>query len=204
MGNYINKHTLVDGDTGEILQQKEYINYDGFSENGYAYRPRVSSVKFFSDSLPDNISCEAWTLLMMIAEVMNDDNVLIQRVKRKSKFSDIIYLPLTTDEIRERTRFVYGKNKFFRCWYQLRKHCIKKVKYHDTTCWCVNPAVVMKSKYIPIWLYAEFYQYLDPHISSTSLKKIKAKLEELQEEEINTAIVTRGNKNIYGRNLYKI
>jgi len=202
MGNYINKKTLLDGETGEVLKEKTWVNYDGFTEEGYAYRPRSSQLRYFPDSIPDNLTEYDWSILIMMAEIMNDENVLVQRVKRKSKFNDTIYMPLTKDEIRERLRFKVGQNRFMKSWYHLRKHCIKKIKYHDAPAWCINPAVVMKSRYLPIWLYAEFYQYLDPYLSPTALKKIKARMKQMQDDEIDLALIAGIDNRLYTKNRF--
>lgn len=126
MGNLINKKTIIDSETGEILKEKNWLGYDGFNENGYQYRRKAVHIRYYFDAIPDNLSEGAMMLLFMISEIMNEDNVLVYRVKRKSKFSSIIYKPLDKEDIAERIRYRYGKNKFDRCWRELTKHCIKK------------------------------------------------------------------------------
>ena len=122
MGHYINRKTVIDSETGEIMKENNWIGYDGFSDKGYKYRHRAVHIKYFFDSIPNNLSEAAWLLLIMIAEIMTEDNVLVYRIKRKSKFSSIIYKPYDKEEIRKRTRFIYGQNKFDRCWSELNKH----------------------------------------------------------------------------------
>lgn len=176
MGNYINRRTLIDSETGEVLQEKNWLGYDGFSDKGYTYRRKSISIRYFFDSLPSNLSKDAWTLLMMIAELMNEENVLVYRVERKSKFSSIIYKPFDKDDIREKVRFKYGKNKFDKCWQELIKKCLKRIQYYDYIVWAVNPAVVSKCRYVPFWLYEEFQEYMNPYLSATTIKKLQQKI----------------------------
>ena len=86
MGEYINKKVQIDADTGEVIDEKYWLGYDGFSEKGYKYRNRAVHIRYYFDSLPDNYDESTWTLLMAIAEIMNEENMLVYRVKRKSKF----------------------------------------------------------------------------------------------------------------------
>ena len=63
MGNLINKKILVDPETGQILKEQSWAGYDGFNENGYAYRARGNYLRFFNDSLPSNLSKDSLLLL---------------------------------------------------------------------------------------------------------------------------------------------
>lgn len=177
MGKYINRKTMIDSETGEVLKQSDWIGYDGFSDNGYKYRNRQTHIKYFFDSIPNNLSSGAWTLLFMIAEIMTTDNVLVYRAKRKSKFSNFIYRPYDKEEIRQRLRYPYGENKFDRCWRELNKHCLKRIEYYGYLVWAVNPAVVNKCKEIPFWLCEEFMDYITPHLSATAITKLKNKID---------------------------
>lgn len=179
MGHYINRKTVIDSETGEIMKENNWIGYDGFSDKGYKYRHRAVHIKYFFDSIPNNLSEAAWLLLIMIAEIMTEDNVLVYRVKRKSKFSTIIYKPYDKEEIRKRTRFIYGQNKFDRCWSELNKHCLKKIRYYDYMVWAVNPAVINKCREIPYWLCDEFKDYMTPHLTATTIKKLQNKIDNL-------------------------
>lgn len=179
MGQYINKTTMIDAETGEIMKENSWVGYDGFGDNGYKYRNRAVHIKYFFDSIPNNLSEEAWTLLLMIAEIMNEENMLVYRVERKSKFSKIIYKPYDKEEIRSRTRYIYGINKFDRCWRELNKHCLKKIKYYECWAWAVNPAVINKCKYIPFWLCDEFKEYMTPHLTATTIRKLQNKIDNL-------------------------
>lgn len=179
MGHYINRKTVIDSETGEIMKENNWIGYDGFSDKGYKYRNRAVHIKYFFDSIPNNLSEAAWLLLIMIAEIMTEDNVLVYRIKRKSKFSSIIYKPYDKEEIRKRTRFIYGQNKFDRCWSELNKHCLKKVRYYDYMVWAVNPAVINKCREIPYWLCDEFKDYMTPHLTATTIKKLQNKIDNL-------------------------
>lgn len=131
---------------------------------------------FTFDSIPDNLSEAALLLLIMLAEICNEENVLIKRVKRKSKFSNIIYKPMDKEDIMERIRFKYGLNKFDRCWKELCKHCLKRIQYHDYLVWAINPSVISRCKQIPIWLYEEFQETLNPHLSAITLKKFQEQI----------------------------
>lgn len=178
MGNLINKTTVIDSETGEIMKERQWIGYDGFNDKGYKYRRNATFIRYYFDSLPDNLSENAWQLLLMISEIMNDENVLIYKVKRKSKFSDIVYKPMDKDDIAERIRFKYGQNKFDSAFKELCKHCLKKVEYHDLkNVWAVNPAVISKCKQVPFWLYMEFQEYMNPFLTATALKKMQNKID---------------------------
>jgi hypothetical protein len=179
---YINTHTLIDEETGEVLKEKSWYQYDGFTEKGYKYRYRALHVKYFFDTLPDNLSEGAFLLLMMITELMNDENVLVYRVKRKSKFSSVIYKPMDKDDIREKLRYKYGQNKFDSCWRELTKHCIKKVDYHGKKTWAVNPTIAVKGNQVPYWLCEEFFNYITPHISVLAIKKLQERITNQNEE----------------------
>ena len=115
----------------------------------------------------------------LFPEIMTEDNVLVYRVERKSKFSKILYKPYDKEEIRSRTRFVYGQNKFDRCWRELTKHCLKRIKYYENWVWAVNPAVINKCGYIPIWLCDEFKEYMTPHLTASTIKKLQNKIDNL-------------------------
>lgn len=175
MGEYINKRTLIDSETGEILKENNWIGYDGFGKDGYKYRNKAVHIRYYFDAIPPNITEESYTLLMMIAELANDHNVLVRRVERKSKFSTIIYKPLDKEEIREMTRFKYGINKFDRCWRELTKKCIKRIDYYDYKAWAINPAIMNKCKFVPFWLYNDFKEYMNPYLSATTIKKLENK-----------------------------
>lgn len=182
MGHYINKKSVIDSETGEIVKEQRWIGYDGFNEKGYKYRRRANFIRYYFDSIPENLSKESFFLLWMIAEIMNEENVLVYRIKRKSKFSSIIYKPMTKEDIAGRIRFHYGLNKFDRCWRELNKHCLKRVRYYnDTIVWAVNPAIFSKCKEVPIWLYEEFKEYMNPHLSAITIKKFQEKINEQYE-----------------------
>lgn len=177
MGNYINKKAVIDSSTGEILKEQCWLGYDGFNDKGYKYRRNSNFIRYYFDAIPDNLSKDAFLLLVMISELVNDENVLVYRVKRKSKFSSIIYKPMSKEDVAERIRFHYGMNKFDKCWRELTKHCIKKIEYYDNTyVWAVNPAVFSKCKQVPIWLYEEFKEYMNPFLSALTIKKLQEKI----------------------------
>lgn len=179
MGQYINKTTMIDAETGEVLKENNWFGYDGFSETGYKYRNRSNHIKYFFDSIPGNLSEGAWILLFMIAEIMTEENLLVYRVERKSKFSTIIYKPYDKEDIRERLRYPYGLNKFDRCWRELCKHCLKRVQYREYMVWAVNPTVVSKCKEVPFWLCDEFKNYMTPHLTAATIKKLNQKIDNL-------------------------
>ena len=178
LGNLINKKTVIDSETGEVLKEQNWLGYDGFSSKGYQYRRKALFIRYYFDAIPDNLSKDAMMLLFMIAELMNDENVLIYRVKRKSKFSSTVYKPMNKEDIAERIRFHYGINKFDACWKELTKHCLKRVQHYDYVVWAVNPSVISKCKYVPIWLYEEFKEYMNPFLSATTIKKLNQKVDD--------------------------
>lgn len=183
MGKYINKNVIIDPESGEILKEKFWVGYDGFCEKGYRYRNRALYIRYFFDSLPDNYDSDTLLLLFMIAELMNEENMLVYKVKRKSKFSNIIYKPMDKEDIRMATRYRYGINKFNRCWRNLTKHSLKQIKYHDYLSWAVNPSVISKCKDVPYWLYEEFQDSMNPHLSAQAINKLQKKVQNLYYNE---------------------
>lgn len=185
MAKYVNKKSVIDPTTGEVLKEKVWLGYDGFSETGYRYRPK-SGIRYYFDSLPGNYDKDTFLLLILIAELMNDENVLVYRVKRKSKFSEITYKPMSKDDIKDNIRYKYGQNKFDKCWKELSKKAIKKIKYYDRMVWAVDPSVICKGKEIPFWLYEAFQESINPHLSAITLKKLQQKIDSynFQEESI--------------------
>lgn len=171
MGNNIEKKITIDGKTGEVLKEKAYFSYDGFNDRGYKYRYRGDYIRYYFDAVPTTLSENSFFLLVMISELMNNENILIYRITRKSKFSKIIYKPMDKEDIRLKTKYRYGKNKFEKCWKELRKHCIKKIKYYDVYAWAVNPAIISRCKQIPPFLYDEFKEYMNPYMSALAINK---------------------------------
>ena len=171
MGKNIIKKSIIDPNTGEIIKENNFLSFDGFNEKGYKYRYRSESINIFFDSIPSTLSKEAFLLLYMLAEIANEDNVLVYRVTRKSKFSTIIYKPLDKDGIMKMLKWKYGQNKFDKYWNELKKHCIKKIRYHEYLVWAINPAIISRCKYIPAWLYDEFSIYMNPYLPKMAIKK---------------------------------
>ena len=176
MGEVINKKTSIDAETGEIIHERSWVGYDGFTNGGYQYRKKALKITYFFDSIPSNISKNAWFLLMQIAELMNEENALVYRVTRKSKFSSIIYKPYDKIEIRDRIRFKIGERNFDVAWRELKKHCRKKIQYRGYMTWVVNPAIISKCKEVPIWLCEEFENYMTPHLSATTAKRLRDRI----------------------------
>lgn len=173
MGNNVIKKTIIDGSTGEVLKEKSFFSYDGFNDKGYKYRYRADYIRYYWDAVPAGLSEGAFMLLIMLTEICNDENVLVYRIERKSKFSKIIYKPMDKEEIRKRLRYKYGKNKFDKCWQELKKHCVKQIEYYDTKVWAINPAIFSRCKQIPPWLYDEFKEYLMPYMSNLAINKFQ-------------------------------
>lgn len=174
MGSNVVVRKTMDADTGEVLKEKKFFSFDGFTEKGYKYRYRAGRIQIFPDTLPDSLSSEAFQLLYMLAELANEEGVLVYRVTRKSKFSKIVYKPMGKEEMMERIRWHYGHNKFNKYWNELKKHCVKRVPYYNTTAWCLNPAVVMVGRgVITPFMYDEFKLYLNPYMSRAAIKKMQ-------------------------------
>lgn len=167
---------MIDPETGEIINEKNWVGYDGFNEKGYRYRSRANYIRYYFDSLPGNFDEDTFLLLFMIAELMNNENILVYRIERKSKFSSIIYKPLLKEDIRERIRYKFGINKFDRCWRELCKSTLKKIQYHDVSAWAVNPSIVSKCRDVPYWLYEEFQETMNPHLSGITINKLQQKI----------------------------
>ena len=179
MGRYINRKMVIDEDTGELLKVNNWIGYDGFNSKGYKYRNKSAHIRYFYDSIPPNLSEGAYRLLMQLAEMANEDNALVRRVERKSKFSNIIYKPLEAEEIRMRLKYKMGICNFQKYWRELKKNCIKQIRYHKYLTWFINPAIIIKGAYVPYWLYWEFREYMNPYLSSMAVKKLEDKVQEL-------------------------
>ena len=188
MGEYINKKVQIDAETGEIMDEKYWLGYDGFSEKGYKYRNRAVHIRYYFDSLPDNYDESTWTLLFLIAELMTEENMLVYRVKRKSKFSNIIYKPMDKEYIKEHIRFKYGRHRFDRCWSVLRKSALKQIRYHQYLCWAVNPSIISKCRDVPYWLYDAFKEYMNPHLSAKAVQKLNRKVKELYADDLESDV----------------
>lgn len=180
MGRYINKKMVVDEETGELIKQVNWYGYDGFNEKGYRYRKSADYIRYYFDTIPQDLSESSFYLLLMLAELANEENALVYRVERKSKFSNIIYRPYDKTELRDKVRCKYGRNKFNECWNELTKHCLKKVQYKSFQAWVINPAMISKCKVLPYWLYDEFEQYINPYLSASAINKFHNKLNELK------------------------
>lgn len=180
MGKDLLRKTVIDPGTGEVILEQSFFYYDGFNDKGFKYRYRADKITVFFDALPSDLSENAFLLLYMLAEMANPDNVLVYRVSRKSKFSSIIYKPLSKDDIREKLRFKMGINRFNNAWMELKKHCIKEIKYYDYKVWAINPAFICKCKQVPPWLYEEFATYLSPYMTNISLKKMNDLLKQYE------------------------
>ena len=180
MGQYLNRKTVIDKETGEIIQTTNWIAYDGFNNKGYKYRHRQPHIRYFYDAAPPTLSYDAYALLLQLAEIANEENALVKRVERKSKFSNRIYKPLEKDEIKERIKYKkkFGINKFDKCWRELQKRCMKQVRYYDYMTWVLNPAIVYKSTYVPYWLCEEFKEDMQPFMSAMAVKKLDEKIKE--------------------------
>ena len=183
MGQYVNRKTVIDKETGEVLKVNNWIGYDGFNEKGYKYRNKAPHIRYFYDAIPPNLSSGAFGLLMQLAEMANQDNALVRRVERKSRFSNIIYKPLDSEEIRGKLKYKMGICNFKKYWRELKKQCLKQVEYHDYITWIINPAIINKCSYVPYWLYEEFKEYMDPYLSSMAIKKLDDKVKELYYED---------------------
>ena len=106
MGKDIVRNTIIDPNTGEVISEKSYVHYDGFNDKGYKYRFRTSGIiKIYPDSIPVTLSADSFLLLYMLAEIANEDNALVYRIKRKSKFSSIIYKPYDKEELRKKLKW---------------------------------------------------------------------------------------------------
>lgn len=181
MGEIYNKKTRISKD-GEILSERQWTSYDGFNEEkGYRYRSRQQYIRYYYDAIPTNLSRDALMMLFMIAEIMTEENMLIYRVSRKSKFSKFVYKPYTLDDIRERLRYPFGKNRFRRNWTELKKHCLKKIKYFNIEAWAVNPAVISKCYFLPDFLYIEFKDYLNPFLTPNAIAIFQNRISEMED-----------------------
>jgi len=160
----------------------------GFSEKGYKYRNRGVYIRYYFDSLLDNFSEATFTLLFQIAELMTEENMLVYRVKRKSKFSNIIYKPMDKEYIREHIRFKFGRHRFDKCWSQLRKNTIKQIRYHQYLCWAVNPSIVSKCRDVPYWLYDAFKESMNPHLSAKTVNKLTRKVQEMYQDDLESDV----------------
>ena len=44
MGEVINKKTSIDAETGEIIHERSWVGYDGFTNGGYQYRKKALKI----------------------------------------------------------------------------------------------------------------------------------------------------------------
>lgn len=178
MGELLNKKTVIDTETGEVVKQINWMGYDGFNDKGYKYREKQTHIRYYFDAIPPGLSKDALVMLILLAEQCTEENLMLKRVKRKSKFSNITFKPLDKEEIFELMRYPMGINKFNSCWEELKKHCIKEIRYEDMNVWAINPAIISKCKQVPIWLYDEFKDYMNPYLTATTISKFNYKLRE--------------------------
>lgn len=156
------------------------FGFDGFTSKGYKYR-KTEGIRVFFDSIPADLSENAILLLLMLARVANNENMLVEKVPYKSRFSSIRYSALTIEEMRTRTAKVYGIVKYKKAFTELKKHCLKKIKYNGINAWAINPAFVMCSPFLPIWLYNEFQEDINPHLTAYAIKTFRSKINEWED-----------------------
>ena len=179
MGHNLVTQKIVDSETGELIKENNFFYYDGFNDKGYKYRGKQNNkITVFPDTIPTTLSERGFLLLYMLTEIANEDNVLVYRVKRKSKFSSIVYMPLDKEDIAKQLRYKWGINKFDKYWNELKKHCIKRIRYHEYMVWAINPAVMNRCTQIPPWLYEEFSVYMNPHMSKAAILKYQNMISE--------------------------
>ena len=76
---------------------------------------------------------------------------------------------------------VYGIVKYKKAFTELKKHCLKKIKYNGINAWAINPAFVMCSPFLPIWLYNEFQEDINPHLTAYAIKTFRSKINEWED-----------------------
>lgn len=158
-----------------LLNRERFLNTIGFTDKGsYKYRYRnPNNITVYWDALPSGLDDKCFLLLMMLASLADGNNVLSRRVSRKSKFSTIVYKPMDKEDIRDSLKWKFGENKFDKCWTELKKHCIKQIKYYDDRLfWVINPAFVNRCRSVPYWLYKEFSVYMNPYMTKLAINKM--------------------------------
>lgn len=178
MSRDIEKKTIINPETGEIIKETFNMVYDGFSDEGFRYRYKsASKIEIHLDSIPPDLDKDAIYLLLMISEMATTENVLVKKIPVKKRFENMEYEAMKLDEIRLGCKNPFGRNKFTRYWTILRKQCIKRVWYHDILVFAINPAILNKTYYVPFWLYEEFQDYMNPHLTNYKIKKLQSKID---------------------------
>lgn len=170
MANIIRSVKSIDSETGEIYYEKKWNSYNGWSENGYKYRYRYSSVKFYPDN-PPKLQPNTLKIFFQICMQMNDENLLMEVKKAKNKYSSPELIPYTLEEIRENMQYQVSEYAFKKAWAEMTPKYIRRIKFKNKMVWAVNPAFANRCQYIPVFLWHEFQEDLNPKLGEMNIKK---------------------------------
>ena len=172
MADVIKKITAIDADTGEIYYENKWKTFNGWTEKGYKYRYRYDALKFYPDNMPQ-LPPNIMKVFFLICNLMNEDNLLIEKTKNATKYSAPEIRALTMEEIRERLAYPISEYSFKKAWKAITPRHIKRIKFQGKWIWAVNPSFANRCRYIPVWLWYEFQQDLNPKLGASNVARYK-------------------------------
>lgn len=170
--NYIVTRNIIDGDTGELLSKKKYMNWSGWKDNAYKFRSRGGHCRIFFDSDFD-LDAKGWNLFMKLCKMMNKNNLLIGYYGRNQNIFKPHYYPMTKKDIFESLKSEMSLSTFNRVFKKLEGKYVKKIQVEKMNVYAVNPAFAAKIEFLPIYLYIPFKIWIDPFLSEVTRKKFE-------------------------------
>lgn len=172
MARVIRRTTAYDEETGEIYYQQSYKTFNGWSEEGYKFRYRYNPVKFYPDNIPQ-LPPNVMKVFFLVCNIMNDDNLLMEYKKTRSKYKAPEIKCFTLDEIRERLPYKISEYSFKKAWEMISPKYVRKIKFNGKSVWAVNPAFANRTRYLPPWLWYEFREDLNPYLGSANISRFE-------------------------------
>lgn len=169
---FIVKTSVVDPQTGEILTNRKFVDWSGWKDNCYRYRPRSKPVKFYMD-IEWNLNGPEWNLFMMLCKMIDTNNLFIKRIHTSNKYFGKRYEIMTKDDIFENLPKKISRSTFNRAWNKLNGTYIKRIKVDKNLVWAVNPAFACRLDYLPLFLYIPFRDWIDQYITEVAKKKFE-------------------------------
>lgn len=170
LANIINKTTSVDADTGEIYYERQWKSFNGWNDEGYKYRYRYNSLKFYPDMLP-RVDPNILKVFFMICCITNEDNLLAYKTKSRSKYKKPELHIYTTEEIWEHLPYKISKYSFKNAWSKLVPRYIRKIKVEDKRIWAVNPAYANRCSTVPLFLFSAFKDDMKEKLGTFNYKR---------------------------------
>ena len=172
MANVIKTIRTVDEETGEIYYEKKFRTFNGWTEDGYKYRGRYNSLKFYPDNLPE-LELNVLKVFFAICNIMNEENLLIEKKKSVNKYIGPVITPYTVEDIRENLPYYVSEYSFKKAWQKLVPKYIKKIAVNDKKIWAVNPAFANRCNYVPVFLWNNFKEDMNKNLSETTIRRYK-------------------------------